>query len=318
MSKSFEEINYRLRPAKSVERKMMIDLLCRLPQIRPLSEYRYIGFGSPYFSDVKLVHEKLHIDDIISIEKEEAEKLRFEFNKPYECVKIEYGKSKDILPKLDWDQPTILWLDYTEELCAYMFSDIREFMTRAPAGSVIFITVNTHATPLHQLKEEGKTMMDELEERLPREYIPEDVSKKDLRGWKYAATCRRIILNQIEEKYLDARNGGVEDGEELEFEQLVNFRYKDSSKMMTLGGMLVADELDDRFDNAAFEEFDFVRTGEEPFHIRTPILTFDEMRDLNKHLPGDIDVHNYHAPNRHVERYAELYRYFPKFIESEM
>lgn len=318
MAKTFEDINYRLRPAKSVERKMIVDLLCRLPHIRPLSEYRYIGFGSPYFTDVKLVHEELHIDDIISIEKEEDEKERFEFNKPYDCIDIKYEKSKDALPKLDWEQPTILWLDYTEELCTYMFSDIQEFMTRAPAGSAIFITINTHATPLHQLKEEDKTMLDELEERLPREFIPEDVTKKDLRGWDYAYTCRRIILNQIKEKYLDTRNVGLEEGGKLEFQQLVNFRYKDSSKMMTLGGILRPNEDSEGFANAGFEEFDFVQTGEDPYHIRTPILTFDEMRDLNKKLPGDVDVHDYHAPNRHVERYADLYRYFPKFIESEM
>ena len=40
---SFRDINYALRPAKAVERKMMVDGFRRLELAWPLSTYRYVG-----------------------------------------------------------------------------------------------------------------------------------------------------------------------------------------------------------------------------------------------------------------------------------
>lgn len=318
MGKTFEDVNYRLRPAKSMERKMMADLLTRMHQFCPLSDYRYVGFGSPFFSDVKLFHKRLNVNDIISIEREEGEKPRFELNKPYDCVEMKYGHSKEVLPELDWESPTILWLDYTEELKSYMLTDIHEFITRAPAGSVLFVTVNTHATPLYELEERDESMLDEIYDNLSREVVPRDVETKDLRGWNYADTVRRIILNQIEEKFLPTRNSREPEDKPIEFEQLLNLRYQDSSKMMTFGGMLHSDKLNADFDISKFDDLFFVSGDSEKYKIKTPVVTFREMRELDEKMPVDPDEVDSPVPNRHVQRYADLYRYFPRFVESEL
>lgn len=195
---TFRKIDYRLRPSKNIERKMMIDILQRLPNIHNLKDYKYIGFGSTYFSDVKLVHKRLGINDIISIEKEKDSKPRFVYNKPFDCVDMIFEKSYDILPELDWSQPVILWLDYDEELEKEMLNDIKEFMTSAVAGSVIFITINAHPRNVSKKEDNDRTMVDEIKDNLSPELVPTDVSKKDVRGWGYGDVCRRIIMNQIE------------------------------------------------------------------------------------------------------------------------
>jgi hypothetical protein len=320
---SFENINYRLRPAKNVERKMMADIFQRLPHIRPLKDYKYIGFGSTFFSDIRLIHRRLGIKDIISIEREESDEPRFELNKPYDCVRMEYGRSKEILPELEWDKATILWLDYDDEIALYMFSDIREFMTKAPAGSVIFVTINAHPTSYRQLEEESKddedrTMVDELRENLGREYIPADVERKDLRGWGYGRVCRRIILNQIEEIFLPDRNEGENEEDKVEFRQLVNFRYSDGAKMRTIGGILASDEVEEALDASDFEDLFFIRRGEKSYEIDPPTLTFAEMRVLDKELPGDPEDINSPVPDSDIRRYSDIYRYFPRFVESEL
>ena len=76
---SFEKINYNLRPNKCIERKMMCEALGRLAFLEYLENYRYIGFGSPYFADFTLFHRSLGITKLESIEKEESKKSRFEF-----------------------------------------------------------------------------------------------------------------------------------------------------------------------------------------------------------------------------------------------
>src|SRR4051812_32120603 len=113
MSRSYERINYALRPAKSVERKMMVEAFRRLSEFRLVDTYRYIGFGSTYFADFQLIHKSLNIQAMKSIERDVENRARFEFNKPFRCIEMEFGESNLVLPTLPWaDIPTIAWLDY--------------------------------------------------------------------------------------------------------------------------------------------------------------------------------------------------------------
>ncbi len=65
---SYRKINYRVRPAKSIQRKMLCDALLRLSFFEPVENYRYVGFGSTTFTDFILFHKILGIKDMISIE----------------------------------------------------------------------------------------------------------------------------------------------------------------------------------------------------------------------------------------------------------
>src|ERR1700761_6192677 len=113
MSSSFEKINYSLRPNKSIERKMICEAFTRLSLLDHLSNYRYIGMGSAYFADFILFHRNLGMTNLISIEKEESKKARFEFNKPFSCIDIKYGNSSTVLPNLELEKSkNIVWLDY--------------------------------------------------------------------------------------------------------------------------------------------------------------------------------------------------------------
>ncbi|HGB1823876.1 TPA: O-methyltransferase, partial [Salmonella enterica subsp. enterica serovar Bahrenfeld] len=68
MANTGRKIDYRIRPAKNIERKMIRDVLLRLSPFGIFSDYQYIGFGSKYFTDFIIMHKYLGIDDMISIE----------------------------------------------------------------------------------------------------------------------------------------------------------------------------------------------------------------------------------------------------------
>ena len=55
MPKSYESVNYVLRPAKNIERKMFCEAFRRLAEFGRVDSYRYVGFGSTFFSDFSLV-----------------------------------------------------------------------------------------------------------------------------------------------------------------------------------------------------------------------------------------------------------------------
>ena len=107
---SYEFVNYRLRTAKGTERKMLCEVMRRLSVFGPVEQYSYVGFGSIYFTDFLLFHKVLGFQEMHSIEAEAKPsedpliQNRFEFNKPYSCVKIHYGRASERLPDIEWKQ----------------------------------------------------------------------------------------------------------------------------------------------------------------------------------------------------------------------
>lgn len=63
-----EVIDYSLRVQKNVERKIFGDVIRSLNYFDAVENYRYIGFGSFYYKDFLLLHEKYNIHSGISIE----------------------------------------------------------------------------------------------------------------------------------------------------------------------------------------------------------------------------------------------------------
>jgi hypothetical protein len=68
MANSFRKIDYRLRPAKAVERRMMAESFLRLRPFGSVETYRYVGMGSVYFADFSLFHAVCGFETMVSIE----------------------------------------------------------------------------------------------------------------------------------------------------------------------------------------------------------------------------------------------------------
>lgn len=314
---SYEKFHYGLRTAKNIERKMICEALHRLSAFDRLDAYRYVGFGSAYFSDFILVHKSLGIADLVSIEKDEEKAARFQFNCPFSCVRIEMGLSTDILPSLSWTKKTILWLDYDLSLRDLVLADVAFFCSNAAPGSVLLVTVDVQQG---EDKEDDLDRLQRLEKRLAQDKLPPELRAKDLGGqWGTAAVSRSIIDNEISQQ-LHARNGTLSSEEMILYEQLFNFHYADGAEMLTVGGIVYESRQTQRLARCAFENLDFVRRKGEPFLIEAPALTYRELRHLDSQLPaGDSGVLD--APGlrpRDIENYRRLYRHFPTFAEAEL
>lgn len=321
MPGSYEKIHYGLRPAKTIERKMLCESFRRLSAFGKVEDYRYIGFGSTYFSDFALFHKSLNIRTMISIERDVENKDRFEFNRPFGCIEIKFDESTEVLPSLPWDVRTMLWLDYDGQLEGGVLADVKFFCASAFPGSVIVITVNVHPDRLDGDTPEqiAERRLQRLIDRVGEEKIPEAVSGKDLGGWGTAGVCRRIIHNEILET-LSERNGGRAPGSEFRYKQLFNFHYADAAKMLTVGGLLYDEGQSHIVAQCAFDNLSFVRSDADPFFIEVPNLTYREIHHLDAQLPVE-DCNQLDAPaipEVDLERYARVYRYFPTFTEAQM
>ncbi|KAM3091274.1 O-methyltransferase [Phormidesmis sp. 146-35] len=323
MPGSYSKINYRLRPAKAVERKIICDSLRCLSPFGELSTYRYVGFGSTYFSDFILFHKSLHIEDMVSIEKDRHAKERFEYNKPFGCIEIKYGDSCEILPALEWNKRSIVWLDYDDSLEVKILDDIDLLASKLMSGSILIVTVSAQPEqpsdedlPREKLNEfrEGK-----LRERIPNEKIPINLQSTDLTGKKLGNLYKRIIDNQLNQSITNA-NSARSAKEKLNYKQVFNFRYADGSRMLTVGWLIFEQDYSNIADQCKFDKHFNAAKLDEPYEIKVPNLTIKEIQYLDGQMPtSDCDtLKRICIPLKDVKCYAELYKYFPSFVEMFM
>src|SRR5688572_12025690 len=93
---SFKRVHYELRPAKQVERRMIIDAL-RLMSLSgfPIDDYQYTGMGSIFFVDFILFHKFLGISDMVNAEHS-AIPNRVTFNQPYDFIRTKFAPIGDL------------------------------------------------------------------------------------------------------------------------------------------------------------------------------------------------------------------------------
>ena len=66
LGKSWENVHYEFRPAKQVERRMLIHTFQSLMELGfPISKYKYTGLGSIYFVDFAMFHRYLGISKFL-------------------------------------------------------------------------------------------------------------------------------------------------------------------------------------------------------------------------------------------------------------
>mgnify|MGYP001796086572 CR=1 FL=1 len=310
--KSYEKINYVTRPAKSVERKVLCEIFRELSAFSSVEDYSYVGFGSTYFADFCLFHKSLNINSMHSIEHDEDNIERFEFNKPFSCIQIHPGESSDVLLDIDLDNRSIIWLDYDGALTFQVLSDLNTVAAEAGSGSVFVISVNAHPG------QEGKRL-ETLKERLTEDKVPKKLKEKDLTRKGFRKALWRIMNNEVAET-LSRRNDGVSKEEEFSYSQLFHYIYNDGVDMLTLGGILYKESERCLYEGCKFDKHDFTNPTDTPFIIKVPNLTYKEVKHLDSQMPIE-DPSKVDLPGvklHDIEAYSKIYRFFPKFTEAEI
>lgn len=291
--------SYAFRPAKHIQRLMIVDACRRLRAISLLQNYEYVGFGGFEFVDFDLIRRSLGIDQMISYEKDSAQE-RYSFNQPFGGVTIKFGPASSHLPFLDRATLRIVWLDYLQKLDAEVLQDIETAAELLAPGSVLIVTVNAMpARPAERRREE-------LAECVGEERIPVGVDDGSLAQWGLAQVQRRIARSAID-------NALGRRGDASTFEQLFHFHYADGAQMLTYGGVVLIPAAQEAFAAAKFNELEQVSTDEVARRIVVPSLTAREAIHLNRQLPTD-DPAALDAPGLTESEkgaYAELYRWYP-------
>ena len=312
MSDSGQKINYTLRPAKCVERKILCELLMKFNTPIPIHEYRYIGFGSFYFSDFVLFHNQLNIEQMISIEKSSNEE-RYIFNKPYNNIEIYFGDSETVLStKIDFSNQEIknvIWLDYDGAFQNGMISDLFTVSQKVSKGSFVFISLNPTIP-----KDKDKCMLPYLEKEAGS-YLPR-LKEKDVDNDTIPVIIYDIFYAVIQNSLL-ARN--VKEDSPVLATPIFFIRYKDGAPMLTIG-YYYTDSSSLESIQPTLSNIPWVNTDKSPQKLSIPCLTRSEIRELNRMLPG-TPISNIHErmpylSEADIEKYISVYKYYPNYLDS--
>lgn len=322
MSGSFTRVNYNLRPAKGVERRMMADAFLRLWPFGSVESYRYVGMGSVYFADYTLFHTVCGLTNLVSIEDADDKRTqdRFKFNVPLGSIELKFGHTNVELPKLNWEGTrTICWLDYDASLTTAALTNVRFLAARMAQGSVLVVTVDA------RLKDESSDGFTENLDKLIAQIGTEDkvptslTAARKLSDPQIKPAFRSIIIQELKDG-ISERNAGTTPGQRITFEQIFNFEYRDGeAPMLTIGWVLFDEGQRGQFEQCQFGNLKFVRSGEEPFVIAPPFLTPHEMRELNRcdaaetYRPSELPL-----PEEQRSNYEKIRRYWPAAGYAEM
>ena len=321
MPPSYRLVNFRLRPAKAVERKMIVEVCGHMSAFSNILAFRYIGLGSPFFTDFAMLHRRYGIKNLICIEREVQHQTRFLFNRPFDCIEMGWGDSNDVLPTLPWmGIPTIVWMDYDGTLSEGMLADIRTIFSQIETGSLAIFTIQAKGD---SFGDDEKSPLQDLRDQL-KEFVPIDVSYKDMRGKAFQKLVWRIIDNEIG-RVLDQRNATMPEPDQVLYKQLFNVIYADDVRviyaddvrMTTIGGVVYRADQKQQLATCEFEDFEFLRYGDEPLEIKVPSLTHREQWKLDTRLPSGQPTTGFLASSD-ISEYSKIYRYYPMFVETDL
>jgi hypothetical protein len=324
MAGSFKRIDYRLRPAKHVERLMLCDAFRRL-KFAVVESYQYVGMGSVYFSDFALFHKALGIREMYSIEQvdSEAVKQRFNDNRPFSNIEILWGKSGAVLPGVDLSRKSILWLDYDGRMDLGVLNDISSVAARISSGSVLTFSVQClpdqgEGVEGFDFDKDDKTpLLTYATHVFGKDRLHQKWEEDDLAGWGTARLFWELATNELESALLN-RNGIAEQGK-IHANQIMHFHYSDGAYMLTIAWVFFSDGDEPAFNACAFPEMDFFRPTDSAFKIALPLLTLRELRKLEQQLPGGATNPELGSiPAGDARKFISLYRYFPNFAATAL
>lgn len=311
---SFVKFNYSLRPSKQVERKLIVELLHRLSIAMPdydFGSYTYVGLGSVYYTDFVLFHKYLYMTKMICVERENIPK-RMEFNRPYDFIKLYMKPFSDVIPELHREARHVVWLDYDSVISVEQLWDISGVIRVLAPGSFLLVTVDGEPRIPADLEDEEmsldqkkKVAVAQLEENFGR-FIPKPLELRHFTPNAFPRVLATIVSNQIK-----AATDGRRD---IEFAQLVNFRYKDGAQMVSLGGLVDRPDRIKRVKGSEIMDLMFVNQDLTPCSISVPPLTVREKLWLEQQ-PESAQL-AFEVDDEMAQRFRRYRRYYPSYHEA--
>lgn len=311
---SAKVVSYDLRPAKQSERKMMIDsFITAMEAGFSIPSYRYVGMGANRFYDFMMMHKYLGITRMISLEHDPKMFSRADFNRPFHFISVYPKRVHDFLLGDRNDGNTIYWLDYDGAINVQMTDDILSLATKVVLGDFVFIT-SSGEPPRRLLRESASNRLSELKESFGP--LAGSLTRDDVEDATFPIATQKILRTAFIRSF-SGRSGGI-------FRPFFRIQYADSAEMVSFGGVFDIPKRCDKLLNLLSDRIPFLDpAGQDVYQIGRFNLTEKErsLFDLavTSHSARSSEVKQLRRlgfPQAQIDRYRELVRYHPRYVET--
>lgn len=313
IGKSHEKVHYEFRPAKQVERRMLLHALNGLRDLGyPIATYEYTGLGSIYFIDFVLFHRYLGLSKMTSVEGDSDVKKRVDFNRPYKLINIVHDDIAAQIARLSPERRHILWLDFDSILTEDLLDTVQLAATQLSMESILLITVDAEppGRPQDGLKKWNPTAWMRHFRLEAEPFFWQGISRRDFIRESLPITNARLLQNAI--------NQGLRE-REARFIDMFSFFYADGHRMLSIGGMIGTEADLRKIQTLDKNEYFFMRNdvAGDPFLIRVPLVTRKERHYLDQNMPCQKgwSPSPFEMKPEDVDDYMTIYRYYPAYTE---
>jgi len=303
-------VPYNIRPSKQTERRMLLDLYQTLVRAAfPIQNYHYVGFGSIFYVDFKILHKLFKVQRMTSIEGFKDIWTRCSYNLPFNNVLLHCGLSTSYFSGLQAHEQYLVWLDYDFSLNGIAAADIQSFCALARPGSLIFVTLDMER-PKELADESPTSYFEYYKDELP-EFAMAGLSVDDFRP-----PVRERNIIQLTERCFSQ---GILGRPGLTFEYLIRLAYADGHRMLTIGGMIADDTARENLGNSAMDTLWFLSRGESGPLVEIPkfIFTQKEIAVLEHEFPNaSVVPAETGVTQLEFDEFRRFYRYWPSYSEA--
>jgi hypothetical protein len=310
-------VPYRLRPNKAVDRELFLSLLARLAPTLTLEGHHYIGLGGSFLEDFRLVHARLGIDRMTSVEVEEEVHKRQLFNRPTASVECVHLSLEDYLDAHDFDRPVVIWLDYTVPKPVEQIGRFARTVGEVPLNSILRITLNAQPSALGEPKPKlsGEDLwawrLEKFRDRLGA-LCPSDLTASGMEIRTYGPSVLRALFLAVEKEVLSHAARKVV--------WALSTHYADGQPMVTAA--LVVCGAKDTIVEPLVKGWSFYSPPDQPLRIDLPALS--TLERLTMEANGDArEKLGFELPESKLgddpfEVFKKFYRIYPHFSRVEL
>lgn len=307
-------IPYDLRPAKQSERGILVDLLkiggeCGLP----IRDYRYIGMGANRFYDFLMLHKYLGLRNMVSLEHDNDMFKRAQYNVPYNFIEVKNTTVAQFLADDISNAKDIFWLDYDGGIGPHISADITSMAVRLKPGDFCFVTLfGGPGGRLQKMNDADRltTLSDTLHQ------LAGDVKLEDVQNANFPRAIHKILMAAFKNAFATRTDG--------KFVPLLQVEYSDSQPMVTVGGVLLAQEVASTYRVKLKRALPFLSTtNTELYEIRSLCLTEKERNLFDRAVTARTKrsaernkLTTFGFKDEEFDAYKELLRYLPRYVET--
>jgi hypothetical protein len=314
---SGSSVPYKLRPNKAVDRELFLSLLTRLAPALALEGHHYIGLGGSFLEDFRLVHARLGIDRMTSVEIEFEAHKRQLFNRPTASVECVHSSLEEYLDEHDFDLPAIIWFDYTEPKTAEQIGRFARTVGEVKLNSILRLTLNAQPSSLGEPKPmlSGALLYDwrlkEFKDRLGS-LCPTDITAAGMERIAYGPSILRALFIAVEKEVLSHADRKVV--------WALSTHYADGQPMVT--ATLVVCAVDDTLIETLVKGWNFYSPPSQSLRIDLPALSTLERLTMESNNDAK-SILGFELPESGLgenpfDVFRKFYRIYPHFSRVEL